>query len=412
MADFPLGFAFTQVSAILLAALGGYILSVRPRTRVSLALGAFTTSFGLAVFFHNLSGVDALREAALLVAAIFYAITAAALAVVAFAFPRPLTRAEWPRLVLPAIIVALWLLHLASAWTVNDATFASSLRFVAANAAFAVIFAASALFGVRFARSTNALERQQYALMAAGLLVYGTASTYYSLAAALPSIRPSEIVRASVVLASLAAWLAATRGGESSRPARLVIAVIVVAGLAAFVLETALPRGFPVDDTGFFGAVRLVSIGIFAYAIVRHSILGLDVRVNWTLKRGTVAAVFVGAFFVASQVAENFFSQTSGPVVGGLAAGLLLFAIAPIQRVAERLANRAVPVATEAAPSGREAAFRAAVRLALKGGRLTREDDLDLMRVADELGLSARRALELKHEMESPEESTGTTRVA
>lgn len=42
-------------------------------------------------------------------------------------------------------------------------------------------------------------------------------------------------------------------------------------------------------------------------------------------------------------MAQTFLTDVYGFVVGGVAAGLLLFAIHPLQRVAERVADAAMP---------------------------------------------------------------------
>jgi hypothetical protein len=79
------------------------------------------------------------------------------------------------------------------------------------------------------------------------------------------------------------------------------------------------------------------------FVLVRDQLFDLDVRLRWTIKRSTVAAAYLFVFLTATQVAQNFLDHTMGWAVGGLATALLLVMLAPIQRLAERVASMALP---------------------------------------------------------------------
>lgn len=102
-------------------------------------------------------------------------------------------------------------------------------------------------------------------------------------------------------------------------------------------------------ETGFYlfnvvrPAVLLVYLVLLGYGILRTQLFDIDVKLKWTIRKGTVAGAFVAVFFIASQVAENVLQLQFGTVFGAIAAGLLLFALAPLQRLAERVANMALP---------------------------------------------------------------------
>lgn len=153
-----------------------------------------------------------------------------------------------------------------------------------------------------------------------------------------------------------------------------------------------------------FGVGRALTVLVFAYAILRAQILGLDVRVRWGISRGTVAGIFLGVFFVSTQVAQNYF-QGQGLLLGGITAGLLIFAISPLQRLAERVADAAMPGVGRAAsatlPSAATALddYRTAFRAAMRDGRLAPEGELALARLAHRLGLGAETVTRLRHEM-------------
>jgi len=79
----------------------------------------------------------------------------------------------------------------------------------------------------------------------------------------------------------------------------------------------------------------------------------------------------------------------------------MLVGIAPMQRVAERVANAAAPaLAPEAPRSEKEKAYRNALRIAFRDRKVTREEELQLAHLAEQLGIGAGRAMELRHEAE------------
>jgi hypothetical protein len=82
---------------------------------------------------------------------------------------------------------------------------------------------------------------------------------------------------------------------------------------------------------------------LLAYGIATEHLFDIDLRVKWTLQRGTVAAAYVAVFFVFSEGTAAFLSDQVGTFVGLAATGLLLFALAPIRQLAERLSDTAMP---------------------------------------------------------------------
>jgi hypothetical protein len=80
-----------------------------------------------------------------------------------------------------------------------------------------------------------------------------------------------------------------------------------------------------------------------AYGILYWDLFDLQIQIKGTLRRSVLAGIFLAIFFIVSEVAESFLSGTLGLVAGGVAAGLLLFAMTPLQRAAQRLANAAMP---------------------------------------------------------------------
>lgn len=163
--------------------------------------------------------------------------------------------------------------------------------------------------------------------------------------------------------------------------------VLTLACAASAVVALAVGGDWPVLGAAAWDLALPLLVG---YAILRHDLLGLDRRVRWTVQRGTLAFAFVATFFVGTQLAQNWLSARYGIVLGGVAAGLLLFAIAPLQRLAERVATAAVPQAQPAVVADRKlAALRKAAQNAARDGRVSREEEKHLYALAAEMGVDA-----------------------
>jgi hypothetical protein len=138
-----------------------------------------------------------------------------------------------------------------------------------------------------------------------------------------------------------------------------------------------------------------------AYAIVKHQLFDIDVRIKWTISRGTLAAIFVAVFFVVAQVAQTFLTAEYGLLLGGASAGLLLFALNPLQRLAESVANVAMPgvrSVVEMNHPERSALYREHARIAWADGAVDKNERMLLNHLREGLGLSAEEALRLETE--------------
>ncbi|MDX1611274.1 MAG: hypothetical protein R3185_02820 [Candidatus Thermoplasmatota archaeon] len=137
-----------------------------------------------------------------------------------------------------------------------------------------------------------------------------------------------------------------------------------------------------------------------AYGILRTQLLEIDLQLKWGLERGTVAGIFVAVFFIVSEGAQVLFSGLAGnQVLGILAAGALVFAIAPLQRLAARMADSAMPGVQDSAAyraKRAEEIYAAALESALVDGVVTTKERDVLARLQDELGLTASTALAIE----------------
>lgn len=205
----------------------------------------------------------------------------------------------------------------------------------------------------------------------------------YALAAALSAWR-----RAQTPLAKKqAAWFATSFG------ARNVGFVVIVALVLA---------GVPDVTRYAFQFLAIVYVPLMAYGIATAQMMDVDLRIKIGLRRGTIAAVFLVVFVGAAEIAQNYFSNEYGYVAGGAAAGILLLALAPLQRIAERVGDAAMP-GVKATPEyfayRKFEVYRAALEGALEDGDVTSRERAVLVRLRDSLGLDAAVAVEMEREL-------------
>jgi hypothetical protein len=154
------------------------------------------------------------------------------------------------------------------------------------------------------------------------------------------------------------------------------------------------------DAWGVFGMIRILAWTVLVYAILRADLLGVRLP-RIAVSRGAVAAAALATLFIVAQVAQNFLSSEYGLLTGGIIAGAVLFAANPVQKAIERATERQPRDRSKpASGKAQENAYKAAVRLALRGG-ITSREEMDLARIAEAHGIGPVRALELRREMET-----------
>ena len=167
---------------------------------------------------------------------------------------------------------------------------------------------------------------------------------------------------------------------------------------------------FDGNISSFFIAVQLMAwallayVALTAYGVAVYHLFDIELRLKWTLERGTVAVAFVAVFFVVSEGAAAFLSERLGTLAGLLATGLLVFALAPLQRSAERLADAALPTVQD------RPEYRAYRRLQIYGealaearssGPITPVGRLALEKLRESLDLDRKDATELESKLEA-----------
>ncbi|MGQ0536131.1 MAG: hypothetical protein ACT4PT_08670 [Methanobacteriota archaeon] len=136
------------------------------------------------------------------------------------------------------------------------------------------------------------------------------------------------------------------------------------------------------------GACFLVAL---SYGILRTQLFDIDLKIKWTLRRGTLVAVFVGVFFVVAEAVQNFLADEYGWLLGGVAAGALLLAIRPLEGAANRVADAAMPHVRddhEYVAFRKLEVYKGAVEEMLSDGALTEKDRTVLAGLRRRLGIA------------------------
>jgi len=147
----------------------------------------------------------------------------------------------------------------------------------------------------------------------------------------------------------------------------------------------------------------LTAVPLIAYGILQTQLFDIDLRIRWTIKQSTVAAVFVAIFYLVSEGADRLLSSELGNIFGLIASALVVFFLTPLQRFADRLAGAAMPN-TESTPEyvafRKMQVYEAALTEALPDGRISERERKLLNRLRDSLGISIADADAIERELQ------------
>ena len=218
------------------------------------------------------------------------------------------------------------------------------------------------------------------------------------------------------LVAALSADRRAEKGSVAARRARAYLVAFAARDLS-FVLPTLFLTGgsvvthfAPPLDAHFFstwgGIARdlaaLVFLAALAYGLLRVQIFDLDVKIHAGVKQGTIMTSFVAVYFLVNEMAQFFFQQAFGVYLGIGAAALLVFALHPVQQLAEKIASRAVPSAQPVEKMNKRQridVYREQVVVAWEDGTLSLKERRMLEVVRERLGLTLEEAVSLEREI-------------
>ena len=159
----------------------------------------------------------------------------------------------------------------------------------------------------------------------------------------------------------------------------------------------------------------LVAVPLIAYGILRTQLFDIDLRIRWTIKQTTVAAALLSIVFLVSEGVSAFLSAELGNVAGLLAAAVVMFFLAPLQRFAERVAATAMPNTEntrEYATFRKMQVYETAVAEAQEGGGISAKERSLLNRLRESLGISEIDAAAIERELETRASVTGKVQTA
>ena len=212
------------------------------------------------------------------------------------------------------------------------------------------------------------------------------------------------------LVASFHAWRVAAPGMARTRAGVFTVAfglrdvlwgIIYAHGIVLTV--TGMPDTVDSDWSAvIYAGGTLLAIPLIAYGILRTQLFDIDLRIRWTIKQSTVAAVFVAIFYLVSEGADRLFESEFGDIAGLMASALVVFFLVPLQRFAERVASVAMPN-TENTPEytmfRKLQVYEAALTEALPDGNISERERELLNRLRDSLGISTTDADAVEREL-------------
>ena len=148
----------------------------------------------------------------------------------------------------------------------------------------------------------------------------------------------------------------------------------------------------------------LLAVPLIAYGILRSHLFDIDLRIRWTIKQSTLAAIFVALVYLFSEGADRFLSSELGNWVGLLASALVVFFLAPLQRFAERVASVAMPNTKdtpEYAKFRKWQVYESAVAEALQEGGISEKERALINHLRDSFGISPSDAEALERDLQA-----------
>lgn len=221
------------------------------------------------------------------------------------------------------------------------------------------------------------------------------------------------LVHLYAIVVALSATRRAPRGSPERARAKAFAVAFIARDLLMLLFVALLTIGSPditrwpawkvfvFTATNPLAIIQLVYLPLLAYGILRTRLFDIDLRIKKGIRAATITSAFVVVFYVASEITQEFVGERVGPYVGIFAAGALLVGVRPLQHVANRVAEAAMPgvTGTEAYIAERKLlVYRSAVEAALEDGALGKKERVMLARIGGELGLDPRAMVAIEDE--------------
>jgi len=148
----------------------------------------------------------------------------------------------------------------------------------------------------------------------------------------------------------------------------------------------------------------VICVPLIVYGVLRAQLFDIDLRLKKTLRRSLIGATFVAAFYVVSELAALYLSDSLGNILGLVCTGALVFVLSPIQRAAERISDAAMPN-TKSTPQyeayRKLQVYESTLRAALEEGDISDRERRMLDRLVESLGIERGDADQLEIDLRS-----------
>jgi len=215
------------------------------------------------------------------------------------------------------------------------------------------------------------------------------------------------------LVASIHAWLVEAPGIARTRAGIFALAFgvrdVCWGAIYSYGIWQIASGTYMVDPgPSFFNLVyaggTLFAIPLIAYGILRTQLFDIDLKIRWTIKQSTLAGVIVAIIFLVSEGADRLLSAELGNWAGLLAAAVVVFFLAPLQRLADKVAGAAMPN-TENTPQyvayRKMQVYEAALTEAQQEGGISEKERSLLNRLRDSLDISSADAETLERELQA-----------
>ena len=152
-----------------------------------------------------------------------------------------------------------------------------------------------------------------------------------------------------------------------------------------------------------FPCVWLVYYPLVTWGILKHQLFDIELRLKRGLQRSVVAGAIAGGFYVGAYALEQFISLNNF-LLGLITAAAVTAAFQPLQRLAERVANRLMPgVDTSEAylTDRKHEVYRNAIEAAMQDGLITERERAILTGLQDSLVLSGAEASHIERDVKT-----------
>ncbi|MBI4394015.1 MAG: hypothetical protein HY556_09510 [Euryarchaeota archaeon] len=218
----------------------------------------------------------------------------------------------------------------------------------------------------------------------------------------------SAIVSLFGLVVTVDAWRRAASEAAKRRARAYAIAFAARDLYWAVLLLLVLPFGDPYHDV-FWGIVftqsmplaSIVFVSLLGYGILKTQLFEIDLKIKWTIRRGTVVGAFLLVFLTVAEVVQILVSDAFGIAAGLAAVGSLFFVRQRLQKAADGLADTVMPSVgeNEEYPTSRKAdVYRATVEEILGDRAVTEKERSILNRLREKLELGDETAAAIERE--------------